>query len=108
MRLLECAHFVFQGPRGHARGRLPPGRVHRRVNNGRHSGVLRLSTAGELTAVDGAAPFNPVHLNLHLCRQKNSEMSNVLVVESDNSAQMSEVQSRSEMDTIAELQEEED
>ncbi|TNM96526.1 hypothetical protein fugu_016187 [Takifugu bimaculatus] len=41
-------------------------------------------------------------------QQKNSEMSNVLVAESDNSAQMSEVQSRSQMDTITELQEEEE
>lgn len=40
--------------------------------------------------------------------QKNSEMSNVLVVESDDSAQMSEVQSRPQMDTIAELHEEEE
>lgn len=35
-------------------------------------------------------------------------MSNVLVVESDDSAQMSEVQSRPQMDTITELQEEEE
>lgn len=35
-------------------------------------------------------------------------MSNVLVVESDNSAQMSEVQSQSQMDTITELQEEDE
>lgn len=35
-------------------------------------------------------------------------MSNVLVVESDDSAQMSEVHSRPQMDTITELQEEED
>lgn len=47
--------FVFQGSRGRARGRVPPGRVRRRVNNGRHCGMLCLSTAGELTWVDGAA-----------------------------------------------------
>lgn len=35
-------------------------------------------------------------------------MSNMLVVESDDSAQMGEVQSRPQMDTITELQEEED
>lgn len=48
------------------------------------------------------------HKTAFFPQQKNSEMSNVLVVESDNSAQMSEVQSRSQMDTITELQEEEE
>lgn len=43
-----------------------------------------------------------------VCQQKNSEMSNVLVVENDDSAQMSDVQSRPQMDTITELQEEEE
>lgn len=51
---LDCSPFVVQGSRGHTRGRVPPGRVHRRVNNGRHCGVLRVSTAGELIWVDAA------------------------------------------------------
>lgn len=38
-----------------------------------------------------------------VCQQKNNDMSNVLVVENDDSAQMSDVQ-----DTITELQEEEE
>lgn len=40
--------------------------------------------------------------------QKNSEMSNELVVEGEDSAPMSEVCSRTPMDAIEELQEEEE
>lgn len=47
---LQC--FVCQGSRGHARGWVPPGRLHRRVDNGCHSSVLCLSTAGEDTWVE--------------------------------------------------------
>lgn len=43
-----------------------------------------------------------------LTLQKNSEMSNELVVESDDSAPMSEVHSRTQMDIIEELREEEE
>ncbi|XP_054863177.1 progressive ankylosis protein homolog B-like [Amphiprion ocellaris] len=41
-------------------------------------------------------------------QQKNSEMSNELVVEGEDSAPMSEVCSRTQMDAIEELQEEEE
>lgn len=41
-------------------------------------------------------------------QQKNNDMSNELVVEGEDSAQMSEVSSRSQMDAIEELQEEEE
>lgn len=40
--------------------------------------------------------------------QKNNEMSNELVVEGEDSAPMSEVCSRTQMDAIEELQEEEE
>lgn len=40
--------------------------------------------------------------------QKNSEMSNELVVEGEDSAPMSEVNPRTQMDAIEELQEEEE
>lgn len=42
------------------------------------------------------------------CPQKNNEMSNELVVEGEDSAPMSEVCSRTQMDAIEELQEEEE
>ncbi|CAG10235.1 unnamed protein product [Tetraodon nigroviridis] len=47
----HCSHHqsscaaLYGGSRGHARGGVPPGRVRGRVHNGRHCGVLRLSTS---------------------------------------------------------------
>lgn len=48
------------------------------------------------------------HFLFLLCLQKNNEMSNELVVEAEDSAPMSEVCSRTQMDAIEELQEEEE
>lgn len=47
-------------------------------------------------------------MRFSLSLQKNNEMSNELVVEGEDSAPMSEVCSRTQMDAIEELQEEEE
>lgn len=65
-----------------------------------HSGFFTLFTLN-------TAMFFSFHFPRLLCPQKN-EMSNELVVEGENSAPMSEVCSRNQMDAIEELQEEDE
>lgn len=52
--------------------------------------------------------YGGFHFSCLLTLQKNSEISHELVVESDDSAPMSEVHSRTQMDIIEELREEEE